>query len=283
VYCAFVQGNTIKKISTPLGFRSKAIAFVDWATEQSATGPLLNANSFEHITREFYWDAGGGQTISLPDKVLMPPSTEWNMPYDIYKIWDRAPGANLLNGFGGTQTITGNNQPLYRPSSSLTNYPAQYSTEPDANKMLGLHYGLGLSTGSSEYEHGVTSGLYTPAIYSYLNQSLTISNNSMTSYQYVKNSLANLQAPVPNKLLVVKETQTSTTGEIQIATTAAPTSLTIKSNLTALPKTSQKTISYNPNNGGVSASWNWGRPDYCRSQLLALGFSAQDLAPATTP
>jgi len=281
VLCALIKGNTIRKITTPSIFREKAIRLVDIAEANSATGDLLSANTSEQEDLELWWKLPDGSKATSGVSYARGSSADFivsSPARDPDQIWDREPAGRSMFAVGYDYSLTGNSEPLYKQILTTTTTAAQYADSPDLNKMLGIHYGMGYETPSTDASHGVLQGFYTPAIYSYLNNNLPISNNSMRNYGFVRSQLSDAGANVPTKLIVQEAGGDLAAGLIRFHEAAIPSGLTIESDLSALSYTKQKTISYDASLGFPYVAWDWGRAAYNQAQLTSLGFSQSDLS-----
>ena len=282
VHCAFIQGASIRKIDTPAAFATKALRLVDWAQQSEGSQDIVETSSSYTVTREFNWflTAGfGGGAVSYPPEYesFKAGGPGPFLPNDIYNHHNFSP---RIEGIEGRQTIDYNNTPLYGPADILlTEEPALYKDVDEKNKMLGFHYGLGYSQADgNEAGHGSTTGLFTPAIYSYLNEYLPIANNNMRNYSYAGQVLIGVDAaPVPSDLVTVAVNYDIP--EFEIAKTSIPDDLTVTSDLSQSYESDSKTYPLDAANGDVAIAWNWNNQDYCAAQLAALGFTPADLAP----
>jgi hypothetical protein len=282
VHCAFIQGASIRKIPTPAAFATKALRLVDWAQQSEGSQDTVETSSSYTVTREFNWflTAGfGGGAVSYPPEYesFKAGGPGPFLPNDIYNHHNFTP---RIEGIEGSQTIDYNNTPLYGPAYPLlTEESAIYKDVDEKNKMLGFHYGLGYSQADgNEAGHGSTTGLFTPAIYSYLNEYLPIANNNMRNYSYARQSLISSgSTPVPNDMRTVEINYEST--QFKLAKSPIPSGLTVTSDLSQSYESDSKTYPLDAANGDVAIAWNWNNQEYCAAQLAALGFTPADLAP----
>ena len=96
-------------------------------------------------------------------------------------------------------------------------------------------------------------------------------------------------APVPNRFLGTCVlpgvcSETATADETVLLTRGDRTSVRPQTTLTTIPtetfRPGTKRYTVNRNTAGtLYTTWDWGRPAYCRQQLLALGFTEADLSP----
>lgn len=180
------------------------------------------------------------------------------------------------NGNVAPQNLTG----------SIIEFAGVYNYTPSievANTFLATHFGIGQLHINS---HGAgwnfnQEPYWTPAVYTYLKGEMNLQTSESQNYAYMRaNYFPNAPRRYINLTIEGDIWYQNTNPDKYAITRQEPISIT-----TPMPYTNFKTVNkgtqgvgYYPQTKGISA-WDWGNSQFCKAQLLALGFSNADLTP----
>lgn len=179
--------------------------------------------------------------------------------------------ATPLPGYDYSWTV-----PSRQSSSAYQAYLASLATV--LNPQLAFGYGLGslLATPQDLY------AVFTPAVYSALQKGAIIRSatdqSQFDSYAYVDGTFVQ-GLPFPGRFVDTGIDSDQPRRRYRL-TTQRPVDLQTPVPEVNLRPSGAKPVTEDPNfTVPILHAWDWGRPAYCRQQLLALGFTAADLTP----
>lgn len=153
---------------------------------------------------------------------------------------------------------------------NVFNYSASqgpYGSVPELNQILAKQFGMGSL--KTNY-HGSFGKFYsTPAVYSYLKGDMNLISPLTKEYSYMREEFFN---NAPKRYIDVNLDDELTNYKLHHLTRQTPVNIE-----QAMPAQVFKKVRLGYR--GIYNGWDWGDPNYCRQQLLALGFTNADLTP----
>jgi hypothetical protein len=276
--CFLVSERAVREISVPSELSAKMSEIYKWGVptpgpEAQSTATTTTTTTVDTITIE-----------------LIPNLTIDNSPIPL------ATGGSCVVSSSPGMTITSTNDLLtweyYLSGDQPDENGEYYHAKPEYDISAAYSYGMGYNRTSGFQGY---MGLSTAGIYDILGNGSRLLEDSWENdmrtmdYNYIKE---NYFSQIPSNRVVevisqFKFESYSFDFELKIGTATLTNQFTPidTSSFSSLDKFSYPITPENVsdqiyvNNVHVLLAWDWGRPAYCRQQLLALGFSASDLVP----